>query len=92
MEVRVDTYVEELATGIRKMINRAYVVMVAIDENGRALPVPGLILESPEQEAEWEGGKRRYELRKRASQRGLLKEALFFSKKNSIDISVSYAL
>ena len=64
MEVRVDTYVEELATGIRKMINRAYVVMVAIDENGRALPVPGLILESPEQEAEWEGGKRRYELRK----------------------------
>ena len=60
MEVRVDTYVEELATGIRKMINRAYVVMVAIDENGRALPVPGLILESPEQEAEWEGGKRRY--------------------------------
>ena len=54
MEVRVDTYVEELATGIRKMINRAYVVMVAIDENGRALPVPGLILESPEQEAEWE--------------------------------------
>ena len=46
MEVRVDTYVEELATGIRKMINRAYVVMVAIDENGRALPVPGLILES----------------------------------------------
>lgn len=52
MEVRVDTYVEELATGIRKMINRAYVVMVAIDENGRAPPVPGLILESPEQEAE----------------------------------------
>ena len=70
MEVRVDTYVEELATGIRKMINRAYVVMVAIDENGRALPVPGLILESPEQEAEWEGGKRRYELRKERHREG----------------------
>ena len=66
MEVRVDTYVEELATGIRKMINRAYVVMVAIDENGRALPVPGLILESPE----WEGGKRRYELRKERHREG----------------------
>ena len=37
MEVRVNTYVEELATGIRKMINRAYVVMVAIDENGEAI-------------------------------------------------------
>ena len=59
-----------IATGIRKMINRAYVVMVAIDENGRALPVPGLILESPEQEAEWEGGKRRYELRKERHREG----------------------
>ena len=70
MEVRVDTYVEELATGMRKMINRAYVVMVAIDENGHAVPVPGLILESPEQEAEWEGGKRRYELRKERHREG----------------------
>ena len=52
------------------MITRAYVVMVAIDENGRALPVPGLILESPEQEAEWEGGKRRYELRKERHREG----------------------
>ena len=43
---------------------------VAIDENGRALPVPGLILESPEQEAEWEGGKRRYELRKERHREG----------------------
>ena len=41
-----------------------------IDENGRALPVPGLILESPEQEAEWEGGKRRYELRKERHREG----------------------
>ena len=32
MEVRVDSYVESLS-GMRKMINRAYVVMVAIDEH-----------------------------------------------------------
>ena len=63
MEVRVDTFVENL-DGTRNRINRAYVVMVAIDENGKKLPVPGLILETEEEKAEWEGGKRRYELRK----------------------------
>ena len=40
MEVRVDTYVETL-DGMRHVINRAYVVMVAIDEEGKAVPVPG---------------------------------------------------
>lgn len=40
MEVRVDTYVEEL-DGTRRMINRAYVVMVAIDEKGNALGSSG---------------------------------------------------
>ena len=32
MEVRIDTYVED-SQGMRKMINRAYEVMVALDEN-----------------------------------------------------------
>ena len=38
MEVRVDTYVEDLE-GMRRVINRAYVVMVAIDEEGHAMEV-----------------------------------------------------
>lgn len=63
MEVRVDTYVEEL-TGIRKMINRAYIVMVSVDENQMPMPVPGLLLEKEAEKAEWEGGQKRYELRK----------------------------
>lgn len=63
MEVRVDTYIESL-DGIRKVINRAYVVMVAIDENGKAVQVPGLILETEAQRAEWEAGEKRYQLRK----------------------------
>ena len=33
MEVRVDSYVERL-TGDTKLVNRAYLVMVALDENG----------------------------------------------------------
>ena len=53
MEVRVDTYVEDLE-GMRRVINRAYVVMVAIDEEGHAVEVPGLIVESESEKAEWE--------------------------------------
>ena len=64
MEVRVDSYVESL-NGMRRLINRAYIVMVAIDEKtGRSKEVPGLIVETETQKAEWEGGKRRTELRK----------------------------
>mgnify|MGYP000807525343 CR=1 FL=1 len=64
MEVRIDSYVEDL-NGMRRMINRAYVVMVAIDiESGKSKTVPRLIVETESQRAEWEGGKRRTELRK----------------------------
>ena len=63
MEVRVDTYMESL-DGMRHVINRAYVVMVAIDEEGKAVPVPGLIVETESEKAEWEAGEKRYQLRK----------------------------
>ena len=63
MEVRVDTFVEAL-DGTRRMINRAYLVMVALDERGRPPPVPPLLPETEEQRQEWEAGKRRNELRK----------------------------
>jgi acyl-CoA hydrolase len=70
MEVRVDSYVESL-NGMRKMINRAYVVMVAIDEHtGRTKEVPGLIVETESQKAEWEGGIRRMALRKQRKLEG----------------------
>ena len=59
MEVRVDTYVED-RHGMRKMINRAYVVMVAVDEHHKPVPVPGLYVETESEKAEWEGGEKRY--------------------------------
>ena len=62
MEVRVDTYVENLK-GIRKVVNRAYLVLVAIDDEGKPSQVPGLIIETESERAEWEAGKKRYELR-----------------------------
>lgn len=63
MEVRVDTYVED-KEGLRKPINRAYVVMVAIDENEQPVEVPRLRLETESERAEWEGGVKRAKLRK----------------------------
>ena len=60
MEVRVDTYAENLKCE-RKLINRAYVVMVSLDENENPTPVPALIIESDEQRTEWEAGEKRHE-------------------------------
>ena len=58
MEVRVSTYVEKL-DGMRYMINRAYLVLVALDENDHPVQVPGLTLETEEEKLEWEAGKKR---------------------------------
>lgn len=62
MEVRVDTYVED-RSGQRKRINSAYLVMVALDEHDKPVQVPGLIMETESEKAEWEAAKRRREMR-----------------------------
>ncbi len=62
MEVRVDTYAED-EEGVRRAINRAYFCMVALDENDRPVKVPGLILETESEKAEWESAKKRREMR-----------------------------
>lgn len=63
MEVRVDTYTEGL-DGARKMINRAYLTMVAIDNEGNAVEVPALLLETDEERAEHDAAVKRKEMRK----------------------------
>ncbi len=63
MEVRVDSYVESLS-GERTLINRAYIVLIALDENEAPEEVPGLILETPNDISEFEAGKKRSEYRK----------------------------
>ena len=69
MEVRVDTYAED-ADGTRRMINRAYEVLVAIDQEDRTLEVPGLIVETESEKAEWIGGEKRYALRRQRRKEG----------------------
>jgi len=63
MEVCVKTYVEELS-GNQSLINTAYVVMVALDENERPTLVPPLKLISDEEEYEFFMGEKRYKRRK----------------------------
>jgi acyl-CoA hydrolase len=53
MEVGVYVEAEDLITGLRRHTNSCYVTYVAIDKQGRPIPVPPLL---PETDAE----KRRY--------------------------------
>ncbi len=69
MEVRVDTYVENM-DGMRRPINRAYFTMVALDENDKPKRVPRLILESEEEKAEWEAAEKRREMRIKRKEEG----------------------
>ena len=62
-EVRVDTYTDDL-DGMRRVINRAYIVMVAIDDNGRPVPVPDIIIETEEDRMEYESAIKRRDMRK----------------------------
>ena len=62
MEVCVKTYIEML-DGTKKLINRAYVVMVALDKEDRPSAVPGLILLTDEEKKEWEEAKVRHDMR-----------------------------
>ena len=62
MEVRVDSYVEDVE-GNMTHINRAYITMVALDENDKPTPVPRLELETDEDQEEWMKAEKRRELR-----------------------------
>lgn len=50
--------------------SRAYEVLVALDENDKKIEVPGLIVETEAQRAEWIGGEKRYKLRKQRRKEG----------------------
>ena len=62
MEIRVDTYIEDFE-GTRKPINRAYLTLVAVDDEGRPRKVPPILLETESEKAEWSAAEKRKELR-----------------------------
>lgn len=62
MEVRVDTYVER-SNGTRYPINRAFIVLVALNNDNQPAMVPQLILENDIQREEYRMAEKRRELR-----------------------------
>ena len=62
LEVRVDSYVEHLDSS-RILVNRAYAVFVALDENDRPVQVPAFTPETEEEKNEYEAAARRREIR-----------------------------
>ncbi len=71
MEVRIDTYREEL-TGMRYPINRAYFTMVALDSKDRPVEVPTLKVTTEAERAEWEYAIARRESRKKRKEEGFI--------------------
>jgi acyl-CoA hydrolase len=49
LETEVEVFSEETMTGLHRMTSRAYLTFVAIDRDGRRCPIPGLLLETPEE-------------------------------------------
>ena len=49
--------------GKRRLISEAFILTVALDENGRPTPVPPLIIETKEEQELWEAGEKRKERR-----------------------------
>jgi len=61
LEVSVETFVEQI-DGSRQMVNRAYLVFVAVDQDGKPIPVPPYEPEEQEPD-ERESAARRRDLR-----------------------------
>ena len=66
MEVKVESFVEHI-DGSRELVNRAYITLVGLDDNGIPTKVPELILENEEERIENENAKVRRQIRKRMS-------------------------
>lgn len=71
MEVRIDTYREEL-NGMRYPINRAYFTMVALDKKDKPVEIPMLKIASEAEKAEWECAFSRRESRKKRKAEGYI--------------------
>ena len=59
MEAEVHLEAEEILTGNRRLTNVAYIVYVALGDDGRPTEVPSLILETEDERLRWEKGKQR---------------------------------
>lgn len=65
LEVKVDTFVEDIVTGERKAINRAFLICVHVDDCGKPVPIQyGLYLHTQEEKSDWNNAQKRAKSRK----------------------------
>ena len=69
MEVEIDTYVEQ-PDGMRHTVNRAFFVMVAVDEDQKPIQVPELIITTEAEKARNEAAKMRRDMRRQRKENG----------------------
>jgi acyl-CoA hydrolase len=63
VEVRMDVYAQNIPSGTKAKSNEAYYTFVALDGDGRTIPVPPLVPETPEEVELFQGALRRRQLR-----------------------------
>lgn len=63
VEVRLDVWAQNIPSGTKVKSNEAYYTFVALDQNGRTIPVPELVPETPEETVLFDGALRRRQLR-----------------------------
>ncbi len=70
LETRIHVTAQDLLTGADFHTNTAYFVYVALDEHGRPVPVPPLLVETDDERLQWEAARERqaYRLKQRARQ------------------------
>ena len=69
LEVEVDVTAENPITGQRTHTNTAYLVYVAIDDDGKPTQIPPLLAETPEEQSRMDAAKERQQ--RRLAQKGL---------------------
>jgi acyl-CoA hydrolase len=63
METGVKVWVENYIAGTQQHVSSAYLTFVAVDREGRRLPVPPIVPATPEEKRRYEDAGRRRELR-----------------------------
>jgi acyl-CoA hydrolase len=63
VEVRLDVYAQNIPSGTKVKSNEAYYTFVALDQNGRTIPVPPMLPETADEIELYEGALRRRQLR-----------------------------
>jgi acyl-CoA hydrolase len=68
LEVEVEVFSEETLTGVRKLTSQAYLTFVAIDREGRPVPIPPLLIDTDAERRKARGAEGRRAARLAAKQ------------------------